>query len=159
MGLESWEEVIAAWRYSLFEDDLAPPHSTNSTTELCADLYITVLDWPANCHDLNSAENTLGIVKRKMRKTEPKSTDELKVAIKATWALMASQQLYLTNWPPPWNMHWSSLMIKESQQSTGCINFFSEVLLLLFCIVNHFLSVFMNYSKNYRYYIIDFHEL
>lgn len=81
----------------MFEDDLAPPHTTNTTTELCADLYITVLDWPANWHDLNSIENTLGIVKRKMRKTEPKSTDELKVAIKATWALMASQQLYLIN--------------------------------------------------------------
>lgn len=97
MGLESGEEVIAAWRYSLFEDDLAPPHSTNTTTELCADLYITVLDWPVNCIDLNSTENTLGIVNRKMRKTGPKSTDELKVAIKAIWALMASQQLYLTN--------------------------------------------------------------
>ncbi len=47
---------------------------------------VTVLDWPANTPDLNPIDNLWAIVKREMRDTRPNNSDELKAAIKATWA-------------------------------------------------------------------------
>ncbi len=52
-----------------------------------------MLDWPANSPDLNPIEN-LCIVKRKMRDTRPNITDDLKAAIKATWASITSEQCH-----------------------------------------------------------------
>ncbi len=53
---------------------------------------VTVLNWPANSPDLNPIENLWGIVKRKMRDTRPNNADDLKAAIKATWASIPPQQ-------------------------------------------------------------------
>ena len=78
----------------LFQQDLAPAHSTKTTTNWFADHDITVLDWPANSPDLNPINNLWAIVKRKMRKTRPNNTDELKTAIKATWASKTPQQCH-----------------------------------------------------------------
>ncbi len=44
--------------------------------------------------DLNPIENLWGIVKRKMRDTRPKNADDLKAAIKATWASIPPQQCH-----------------------------------------------------------------
>ncbi len=55
---------------------------------------VTVLDWPANSPDLNPIENLWGIVKRKMRDTRPNNADDLKAAIKATWASIPPQQCH-----------------------------------------------------------------
>ena len=44
--------------------------------------------------DLTSIENLWDIVKRKMRSTWPNNTDELKAAIKATWASITPQQCH-----------------------------------------------------------------
>ncbi len=55
---------------------------------------VTVLDWPANSPDLNPIENLWGIVKRKMRDIRPNNADELKDAIKATWASVTPEQCH-----------------------------------------------------------------
>ncbi|CAJ0966181.1 unnamed protein product [Ranitomeya imitator] len=44
--------------------------------------------------DRNPTENLWAIVKRKMRDTRPNNADELKAAIKATWASITSQQCH-----------------------------------------------------------------
>ncbi len=53
-----------------------------------------VLDWPANLPDLNLIENLWSIVKRKMRDTRPNNADDLKAAIKATWASITPEQCH-----------------------------------------------------------------
>ncbi len=62
---------------------------------------VTVLDWPANSPDLNPIENLWGIVKRKMRDTRPNNADDLKAAIKVTWASITPEQCHrlITNMP------------------------------------------------------------
>ena len=71
----------------IFKQDLAPAHTAN-------DHGVTVLDWSANSPDLNPIKNLCGIVKRKMRDTRPNNGDDLKAAIKATWASITSQQCH-----------------------------------------------------------------
>ncbi len=39
-------------------------------------------------------ENLWGIVKRKMRETRPNNADDLRAAIKATWASITSEQCH-----------------------------------------------------------------
>ncbi len=70
----------------IFQQDLAPAHAAKGTKSWFNDHGVTVLDWPANSPDLNPIENLWGIVKRKMRDTRPNNADDLKAAIKATWA-------------------------------------------------------------------------
>ncbi len=64
---------------------------------------VGVLDWPANSPDLNPIENLWGIVKRKMRNKRPKNADDLKAAIKETWASIPPQQCrkLITSMPRP----------------------------------------------------------
>ncbi len=73
---------------------LAPAHSAKTTSKWFADHDITVLDWPANSPDLNPIENLWGIVKRKISNIRPNITDDLKAAIKATWASVTLQQCH-----------------------------------------------------------------
>ncbi len=70
----------------IFQQDLVPAHTANGTKSWFKDYGVTVLDWPANSPDLNPIENIWGIVKKKMRNTRPNNADDLKAAIKATWA-------------------------------------------------------------------------
>ncbi len=70
----------------IFQQDLAPAHTAKGTKSWFNDQSVTVLDWPANSPDLNPIKNISGIVKRKMRDTRPNNAEELKAAIKATWA-------------------------------------------------------------------------
>ncbi len=77
----------------IFQQDLAPAHTAKGTKSWFND-RVTVLDWPANSPDLNPIENLSGIVKRKMRDTRPNNADELKAAIKETWASIPPQQCH-----------------------------------------------------------------
>ncbi len=70
----------------IFKQDLAPVHTAKGTKSWFSDHGVTVLDWQANSPDLNPIENIWSIVKRKMRDTRPNNADNLKAAIKATWA-------------------------------------------------------------------------
>ncbi len=70
----------------IFQQDLAPAHTAKCTKIWFNDHGVTVLDWPPNSPDLNPIEKLWSIVKRKMRETRPNNADNLKAAIKATWA-------------------------------------------------------------------------
>ncbi len=78
----------------IFQQDLAPAHTVKGTKSWFNDHGVTVLDWPANSSALNPVENQWGIVKRKMRDTRPNNADDLKAAIKATWASIPPQQCH-----------------------------------------------------------------
>ncbi len=78
----------------IFQQDLAPAHTAKGTKSWFNHHSVGVLDWPANSPDLNPKENLWGIVKRKMRDTRPNNADDLKAAIKATWAFIPPQQCH-----------------------------------------------------------------
>ncbi len=78
----------------IFQQDLAADHTAKSTKSWFNNHGVTVLDWPANSPDLNTIENLWGIVKRKMRDTRPNNADDLKAAIKATWAFITLEQCH-----------------------------------------------------------------
>ncbi len=71
----------------IFQQDLAPAHTSKGTKSWFSDHGVTVLDWPANSPDL------WGIVKRKMRDTRPNNAGP-KAAIKETWASIPPQQCH-----------------------------------------------------------------
>ncbi len=86
----------------IFQQDLAPAHNAKITKGWLNDHGVGVLDWPANSPDLR-IKNLWGIVKRKMRNKRPKNADELKAAVKGTWASIPPQQCHklitaTTNW-------------------------------------------------------------
>ncbi len=78
----------------IFQQDLAPAHTAKSTKTWLNDHVVGVLDWPANSPDLNPKENLWGIVKSKMKNKRPKNADELKAAVKETWASILPQQCH-----------------------------------------------------------------
>ncbi len=78
----------------IFQQDLAPAHSAKATSTWFKDQGIPVLNWPANSLDLNPIENLWGIVKKKMRYARPNNAEELKVTIRATWALITPEQCH-----------------------------------------------------------------
>ncbi len=86
------------------QQDLAPAHTAKGTKSWFNDHGVTVLNWPANSPDLNPRETIWGIVKMKMRDTRPNKADDLKAAIKATWASLHLSSA--TNWSPPSHATW-----------------------------------------------------
>ncbi len=78
----------------IFQQDLAPVHTVKGTKSWFNDHGVTVLDLPANLPDLNPIENLWAIVKRKIRDTRPNNADDLKAAIKATWASITPEQCH-----------------------------------------------------------------
>ncbi len=92
-----WQALWRCWFH--FNFYLAPPHTAKGTKSWFNDHVVTVLDWPANSPDLNPIENLWGIVKKKMRDTRPNNADDLKAAIKATWASLHLSSA--TGWLPP----------------------------------------------------------
>ncbi len=78
----------------IFQENLAPAHTAKGTKSWFNDHGVTVLDWPVHSPYLNTIENLWGIVKRKMRDTRPNNADDLKAAIKATWASITPQHCH-----------------------------------------------------------------
>ncbi len=99
----------------IFQQDLASAHTAKRTKSWFNDHGVTVLDWPANSPDLNPIENLWGIVKRKMRDTRPNNADDLKAAIKATWASIPPQHCHklITSMP-----RWIEAVIKAKGAPT-----------------------------------------
>ncbi len=77
----------------IFQQDLSSAHTAKGTKNWFNDHGVTVLDWPAISPDLNP-NREWGIVKRRMRDTRPNNADDLKAAIKATWASIPPQQCH-----------------------------------------------------------------
>ncbi len=67
------------------QQDMAPAHTAKGTKSWFNDHGVTVLDWPANSPNLNPRESM-------MRDTRPNNADDLKAAIKATWASVTHEQ-------------------------------------------------------------------
>ena len=77
----------------IFQWDLAPAHTAQSTKTWFNDHGVTVLDWPADSRDLNPIVNVWGTAKRKMRDMGP-NNEELKAAIEASWFSITPQQCH-----------------------------------------------------------------
>lgn len=73
---------------------VGPAYTAKGTKSWFSDHGVTVLDWPANCPDLNTTDNLRAVVKGKMRDTRPNNTDDPKAAIKATWASITLTQCH-----------------------------------------------------------------
>ncbi len=78
----------------IFQQDVAPAHTAKGTKSWFNDHGVTVIDWSANSPDLNSIYNLWSIVKRKMRDIRLNNADDLKAAIKATWASITPEQCH-----------------------------------------------------------------
>ncbi len=76
----------------IFQQDFATAQTAKGTKSWFNEHGVGVLDWPSNSPYLNPIENLWGFVKRKMRDTRPNNADELKAAIKATWACITPEQ-------------------------------------------------------------------
>ncbi len=72
----------------IFQQDLEPAHTAKGTKSWFNDHGVTVLHWPGNVPDLN-------LEKRKMSDTKPNNADDLKAAIKATWASITTEQCHM----------------------------------------------------------------
>ncbi len=76
-----------------FQQDLAPAHTAKGTKSWFNDHGVTVLDWSVNSPELKPIES-LCIVKRTMRDTRLNNADDLKAAIKATWASITPEKCH-----------------------------------------------------------------
>ncbi len=69
----------------IFQQDLAPAHSSKATKKWLTDNNIQVLDWPANSPDLNVIEAIWDTMKRRMRNKKPTTSEQLKQVIMESW--------------------------------------------------------------------------
>ncbi len=114
-----WQALWRCWFYFPAELDTCPHFQRYQKLVQWPWHGVTVLDWPANPSVLNPM-NLWGIVKRKMRDTRPNNADDLKAAIKATWASLHLSSA--TGWLPRCHaalMQW--FMQKKAQPSIECI--------------------------------------
>ncbi len=98
----------------IFQQDLALAHTAKGTKSWFNDHGVTVLDWSVNSPDLNPLDNLWGIVKRKMRDTRPNNADDLKAAIKATWASITPEHRLIAFMPRHF-FYWSYVIFKFSE--------------------------------------------
>ena len=94
--LAQWAGAKSCWKRksaSSYRIEMRISFSSR-TRNWFADYGITVRDWLANSPDLNLIESLQGIARRKVRDTRSNNTDELKTAIKATWASITPQQCH-----------------------------------------------------------------
>ncbi len=121
----------------IFQQDLAPAHTAKDNKSWFNDHGVTLIDWPANSPDLNPRKNLWGIVKRKMTDTRPNNADNLKAAIKATWASITPEQCHRLHATP----HWCSSSCKRRPNqvlSAFKLTYFSEA--WHFCLKYSFFS-------------------
>ena len=69
----------------IFQQDLAPCHTSKNMHTFFEEKDITILDWPGNSPDLNPIENLWAIIKRRIEKTDCSTVQKLISAIIRTW--------------------------------------------------------------------------
>ncbi len=92
----------------IFQQDLALAHTAKGT-KAGSMTMVLLLDWPANSPDLNPRES--------MRDTRPNNADDLKTAIKATWASLhwAVTQTDCLHATPHWRQPFGASHIVQNQ--------------------------------------------
>lgn len=82
------------WWFNVSSRTWLLPTTAKITKSWLTDQYVTVSAWPASSWDVNPTTKLKSFVTRKMSDSRPRYTDELKSAIKATWAFVSPPQSY-----------------------------------------------------------------
>ena len=82
----------------IFQQDLAPCHSSRKTVKFFQENQVSVLDWPGNSPDLNPIENLWAIVKCRLRKTDCTTSRKLVEAITIFGTMMMRSWRNAKNW-------------------------------------------------------------
>ena len=69
----------------IFQQDLAPCHTSKQMRRFFEEKDIIILDWPGNSPDLNPIENLWAIIKRRIEKTDCSTVQKLIFAIIRAW--------------------------------------------------------------------------
>ncbi len=67
--------------HPIFQQDLAPCHTSKAVKKYFADNSITTLDWPGNSPDVNPIENLWAIMKAKLRKMDCSTLEAMETSI------------------------------------------------------------------------------
>ena len=70
---------------SIFQQDLAPCHTSRKVCTFFAESGLTILDWPGNSPDLNPIENLWVIMKHRIEKDDCSTMEKLISSIIKTW--------------------------------------------------------------------------
>lgn len=71
--------------YPIFQQDLAPCHTSKAVKKYFSEHSITVLDWPGNSPDVNPIENLWAIMKAKLRKLDCSTLLAMETSINNIW--------------------------------------------------------------------------
>ena len=69
----------------VFQQDLAPCHTSKKMRTVFEENGLTTLDWPGNSPDLNPIENLWAIIKKRIAKMDCSTMEKLISAIIRTW--------------------------------------------------------------------------
>jgi transposase len=69
----------------IFQQDLAPCHTSKKMVKFFKESHIEVLDWPGNSPDINPIENIWAICKNRMSKSDCTTVEKLISTIIHTW--------------------------------------------------------------------------
>ena len=69
----------------IFQQDNAPPHTSNLLKLLFRENQVELLPWPANSPDLNPIENIWGYISLELSKRNVKSINDMKSQILDIW--------------------------------------------------------------------------
>ena len=78
---------------AIFQQDNAPCHKAKSVLDVFRREGVEVMDWPAQSPDLNPIENVWKILGQRSKARNPKTTEELWLALKKEWNLISVEEI------------------------------------------------------------------